>query len=81
MSEAGKEVLKEMGAPMPDEASFPTGAQLISEYLEVLQTFLDKSGKCQFKFNSELVSVRYWRRVCYRLFAVIAQICACAQDL
>ena len=57
MSATGKEVLKEMGAAMPDDEAFPTGAQLISEYLQVLLDFLHKSGKCRFKFDSELVSI------------------------
>jgi len=57
ISATGKEVLTEMGAAMPDESVFPTGAQLISEYLQVLCDFLVKSGKCRFKFNAELVSI------------------------
>ena len=57
MSKTGTEVLKEMGAPLPDAAAFPTGRELISEYLEVLHAFLQKSGRCRFKMGTELVSI------------------------
>ena len=57
VSATGREVLKEMGAPVPDESVFPTGAALIAEYLQVLEDFLCKSGRCEFKFNSELISI------------------------
>eukprot|EP00918_Siedleckia_nematoides_P056525 GHVU01123283.1.p1 GENE.GHVU01123283.1~~GHVU01123283.1.p1 ORF type:complete len:367 (+),score=62.31 GHVU01123283.1:32-1102(+) len=46
-----------MGAPMPDEAVFLTGAALIAEYLQVLADFLGQSGRCEFKFGTELVSI------------------------
>jgi hypothetical protein len=57
MSSTGKEVLKEMGVRVPEDDAFPTGAQLISQYLQVLKDFLDKSGKCEMKFGYKLISI------------------------
>ena len=40
-----------------DAFDLHAGAQLINQYLQILFDFLQKSGKCHVKLNSELISV------------------------
>lgn len=55
MSEAGKSVLREAGKALPDMDSFPTGAEYVRDYLDVLSSWL--SSRCTIMCNSEVTAM------------------------
>ena len=55
MSEAGKSVLQEAGKALPDMDSFPTGAEYVRDYLDVLSSWL--SSRCTIMCNSEVTAM------------------------
>jgi hypothetical protein len=57
MSDVGREILDEMGYPIPSCDSFPSGHQFISEYLDVLGAWLQNSGNCTLLTNSEAIAI------------------------
>jgi len=51
------EVLKQQGKSLPDMKEFLTGAQFVESILEPMAEYLKSTGKCEFMFGQEVLSV------------------------
>eukprot|EP00930_Biecheleria_cincta_P018128 TRINITY_DN14223_c0_g2_i2.p1 TRINITY_DN14223_c0_g2~~TRINITY_DN14223_c0_g2_i2.p1 ORF type:complete len:433 (+),score=85.39 TRINITY_DN14223_c0_g2_i2:76-1374(+) len=53
----GLAVLAELGRPLPDESTFPTGNELVSQYLDSLAEWIRKHERGQVRTSSKVVSI------------------------
>lgn len=61
MSLTGQAVITEQAGGdttlLPDPAAYSSGGDFVDMYLKPLEKFLSESGKCDIRFNTEVVSV------------------------
>ena len=57
MSALGRQTLKKMSNPLPEEEKFPTGQEYYESYLQPLGRFLEQAEECDIQVRCKVVSV------------------------
>eukprot|EP00935_MAST-01C_sp_MAST-1C-sp1_P002783 g2783.t1 len=56
-SDNGRAVLAELGRPLPEASAFPTGSQLVAEYLEGLAEWISQHERGEIRTATKVVSI------------------------
>ena len=57
MSALGRQTLRKMSVPLPEEEKFPTGQEYYDHYLQPLGRYLEAAKECDIQLRCKVVSV------------------------